>query len=141
MENSPEIPEIMPSLQQLLKGVLDEEYSAFFVCNDEYTAGVVEQAASESEIGRAELLNEVAREAVSHGDGKHVKPFLYGGLTFAKGTQPEMLDVSTNHIGANLTHWYIRLNRPDIAYLYTHESTEPLQHVYPISFRNSIKRS
>jgi hypothetical protein len=137
MENNPEIPDICPNLQQLFKGVLDEEYSAFFVCNDEITAGVVEQAASESDSGRADLLDQVARAAVGHSEGKHVNTFLDGGLTFMKGPQSDMLDVSINRIGENITHWYIRLSRPDIAHLYTDDAIATIEKVYPISIRNS----
>jgi hypothetical protein len=139
MENSPEIHETMPDIHQLLKGVLDEEYSAFFVCNDEYTAGVIEQAASDSEIGRADLLDLVAREAISHSDRQIAATFLYGGIAFIKGTQPELLDVNINHIGPEITHWYIRLSRQDILYFWTNGSADPLQQAYPISVRNSLK--
>lgn len=138
MENSPEIHETRPNLQQLFKGALDEEYSAFFVCNDEFTAGFVEYAALDNSVGRADLLDQVAREAIDHQVAGQIRPFLYGGLAFLVGSQTEMADVTVNRIRENVTHWYIRLNRSDIAYLYTQKSAEPIERAYPISIRTSM---
>lgn len=138
MEHSPEIPETSPSLQQLFKGVLDEEYSAFFVCNDEYTAGIVELAASDCDFGRGDLLDSVARNAIENiVDGK-ITTFLYGGIAFMRGTQPDRLDVNTRRINSSIVHWYIRLTRQDIRYLYAQCSSEFIERAYYFSIRSSI---
>jgi len=135
MENGPEIPEIKPSLQELFKGVLDEEYSLFFVCSDEFTAGVVEQAASDSDIGRAELLYMVACEAVEHRVVGPIRTFLNGELAFITGSPSNMLDVTVNKTGPNNTEWYIQLSRPNVVYLYMQESNYPLEQAYSVNVR------
>lgn len=139
MEKESDIHNTEPSLNEMFKQVMDEEYSAFFMCTNEFTAGVIEQAASENSVGRAELLHLVAHEAANNTEGTE-NPFLVGELIFLRGMQPQMNDAMV-YRGAtnNSSYWYIRLSRPDRAYLTQADNVTSLVKCYPYSVFDSLK--